>query len=129
MRLKVGGTASAWCMGAIQQGEPATAGDLVPTTPAACNCSSTPAACLVGGERLVTDSSGSAGVTITAGSLATDFTYDSKAGTLADLSATPAVDFVSSSGRYGLRLQVNALGQARICNFGTRDVQGFDTCS
>jgi len=128
VRLKVGGTTAAWCLGAVQQPDPATPGDLVSTTPSACNCSASPAACLVGGERLVADGSDSEGVSVSTASLATDFTYDSKAGTLADLSTTPTVDFVSSSGRYGLRLQVSALGQARICNFGTRDVQGFATC-
>lgn len=129
IRLKVNGSTSDWCLGAVQQTDPATAGDLVSTTPAACNCASNAAACLVGGEVLVADGAASDGVTVNAGSLATDFTYDSKGGTLANLGATPQVEFVSSSGRYGLRLQVNALGQARICNFGTRDVQGFDTCS
>jgi len=129
VRLTVSGTSGAWCLGAIQQPEPSTAGDLVSTTPAACNCSSNAAACLVGGEVLVADSDGSRGVTVSAGSLATDFTYDSKGGTLANLAATPQVDFISPRGHYTLRIEVNALGQARICNAGGRDIQGFETCS
>lgn len=127
VRLKVSGTTSAWCVGAIQASEPATAGDMVSVTPAACNCQSAPATCLVGGDRFVVDQAGRTGVTVTA--VTTDFTYDSKGGTLADLSVTPEINFVSSSTRYGLSVRVTALGQARICSStGKPEIPGFVPC-
>lgn len=126
VRLKMGGSTTAWCVGAIQQGEPAD-GALVSTTPAACDCSAAPATCLVGGERIVVDQAGRADVTVA--DVTTDFTYDSKGGTLADLSTTPQIHFVSSSGRYGLSICVSALGQARACSTtGKREIPGFRSC-
>lgn len=127
VRLKMGGSTTAWCVGAIQQGEPAD-GALVSLTPAACDCSAAPAACLVGGERLVVDQAGRADVTVT--NVAADFTYDSKGGTLADVSLAPEIAFLSSSGRYGLTIRVSALGQARACSTaGLREIPGFLPCT
>lgn len=127
VRLDVGGTSDAWCVGAIQQAEPAE-GALVSVTPAPCDCSGAPETCLVGAERLVVDQSGRAGVTVT--DVTTDFTYDSKGGTLADLAAEPEIEFVSSSGRYGLTIRVSALGQARACSTaGLREIPGFLPCT
>lgn len=127
VRVTVGGTTGAWCLGAVQA-QPASAGLLVESVPDECDCASTPGACLVGGDRVVATGAGRRGVEVATASLATDFTFDSKAGTLRDL-GQPVIDFVSSSRRYGLRIEMNALGHARICNFGTREVQGFSSCS
>lgn len=127
VRLTVAGTTSAWCVGAVQAGEPTTAGALVSVTPAACDCSATPAACTVDGTQLTVDGTGRPGVSVAA--VGTDFTYDSKGGTLANLAATPQIDFLSSSSRYGLSVRVSALGQARACvTSGKRPVPGYQPC-
>lgn len=118
--------AGAWCGGAIQATEPAP-GELVSSAFAACDCT-TPDACMVGGEELVVDGSGRPGVTLSAGAN-TEFTYDSKGGTLSDLDMAPALSFLSSSGRYGLQIQVSALGQARACVIaGKRPIPGYQSC-
>lgn len=113
-----------WCVGGIQQVDPAV-GDPVPLAPAACACDTAPGTCLVGGQQLVASSEGR-GVTIGAGN--TSFTFDSKNGTLSPL-ASQSVDFLSSSARYGLRVQVSPLGQARACVVpGKRPVPGYQEC-
>jgi type IV fimbrial biogenesis protein FimT len=126
VRLSVGGSTTAWCLGAIQAVE-SSAGALVSTTPAACDCSSAPASCLVDDNQLTVDGAGRPGVSVTA--VGTNFTYDSKGGTLSDLAATPQIDFLSSSSRYGLSVRVSALGQARACVMtGKRPVPGYQPC-
>lgn len=127
VRLLVGGTASNWCLGAVQAQEPATAGALVATTPAACDCAAAPNLCQVEGEQLVASGTGRRGVSVSA--VGADFTYDSKSGTLANLASTPQIDFLSSTQRYGLSVRVSALGQARACVIaGKRPVPGYRPC-
>lgn len=129
VRLLAGGVAPEWCIGAIQVADPAP-GQLVSGT-ATCDCTkgaTDPAACTVGSELLAIDGTARSGVTLTTTPLP-DFSYDSKGGTLADLSTTPQIDFVSSSGRYGLSVRVSALGQARACTSpGKQEIPGFPPC-
>lgn len=128
VRVAVGGTTTAWCIGAVQAAEPTTAGALVSMTPAACDCSAAPATCTVDGTQLTVDGAGRPGVSVDA--VGTNFTYDSKGGTLANLASAPQIDFLSSSGRYGLSVRVSALGQARACVIGDkRPVPGYQPCS
>jgi prepilin-type N-terminal cleavage/methylation domain-containing protein len=132
VRLTVGGTTTAWCVGAVQAPEPtANTGALVDETPDPCLCGSAPAGCQVDGGQLTVDGSGRPGVSV--GAVGTDFTYDSKGGTLsaADLSAAslPQIDFISSKGHYGLSININALGQARACvTTNKRPIPGFKSC-
>lgn len=124
VNVSFGVSTTDWCAGGVQQAEPAEY-QVVSTTPATCNCD--PAACLVDGNSLVVNATGRRGVTIAAGGVS--FTYDSKNGTLTDLSASPSVDFLSSSGRYGLRVLVSPLGQARACVIsGKRPIPGYASC-
>jgi len=125
VKVKFADSTSDWCGGAIEQTSPSTVGDPVPLDPTACVCESAPDSCLVGGENLVVNAGGR-GVTIGAGG--TTVTFDSKNGTLNPL-ATREVDFISSSGRYGLKVQVSALGQARACWIsGKRPIPGYREC-
>lgn len=128
VRLTVGGSTSAWCVGAVQAAEPSTAGALVSVSPPACDCSAAPAACTVDGAQFTVDGTGRPGVSVAA--VGSDFTYDSKGGTLANLAAPlPQIDFLSSSSRYGLSVRVSALGQARACvTSGKRPVPGYQPC-
>lgn len=124
VNVRMTATATAWCAGAVEQTSPAAADDPVAINPAACDCSN-PATCVVGGEQLVVSSSGR-DATVPAG--ITTVVFDSKNGTLTPL-GTQAIDFLSSSGRYGLRVRVSALGQARACIIpGKRFVGGYNEC-
>ena len=113
-----------WCVGGIQQADPAE-GALVAVDPAPCQCETSPATCVVGGEPLIATAAGR-DVTIAAGG--TTITFDSKNGTLNPL--TPQnVTFLSKTGRYGLQVQISALGQARACRPSDKDTfPGFSTC-
>jgi prepilin-type N-terminal cleavage/methylation domain-containing protein len=125
VKIKFAAATTNWCAGAIEQASPATLGDPVPIDPAPCACDSAPVACVVGSDNLVTSAAGR-GVTISPGG--TVFTFDSKNGTLDPL-ASQQVDFQSSSGRYGLAVQVSALGQARACiTAGKRPIPGYRPC-
>lgn len=130
--LAVGGTTTAWCVGAVQEAEPAAnSGALVDETPTACNCSTTPASCQVDAGQMTVDGTGRPGVSVAA--VGTAFTYDSKGGTLREEDITAGlpktISFLSSSQRYGLTIQVNALGQARACTIdGKRPIPGYKPC-
>lgn len=125
VKVRFAAATSNWCVGGVQQTDPANPGDPVPLDPAPCACDSAPAGCLVGGEQLVA-SDGGRGVTIDAGNATA--TFDSKNGTLNPL--TPiAVDFLSETGRYGLQVQVSPLGHARACLVsGKRPIPGYKPC-
>lgn len=124
VKVKVAATATDWCAGAVEQTSPTTLGEPVLVDPTACVCT-TPTTCIVGGEQLVVNSTGR-GVTVPAGD--TIVTYDSKSGTLTPL-GTQSVDFISSTGRYGLRVRISALGQARACSIsGKRPMPGYNEC-
>lgn len=125
VNVKFGASTTDWCVGAIEQANPATAGDPVPLAPTACDCSSAPAACTVGGQQL-TASAGDRGVTI--GSGGATVTFDSKNGTLDPLGSR-SIDFISSKGRYGLTVTVTPLGQARACvTSGKLFIPGYEPC-
>lgn len=113
-----------WCVGGVQQADP-TEGALVAVDPAACQCESSPSTCVVGGEQLLASAAGR-DISISPGG--TEITFDSKNGTLDDL--TPQnVTLLSSTGRYGLQVQISALGQARACRLANKDAfPGFPTC-
>lgn len=117
---------AAWCVGAVQAPEPATAGSLVEVSPAACDCT-TPVTCSVDGVPLFADGSGRTGVSVSVtGGI---FTFDSKNGTLTDLVASHRIAFLSRTGRYGLDVLVGPLGQTRACvPAGKRYIPGYRTC-
>jgi type IV fimbrial biogenesis protein FimT len=118
---------AAWCLGALQATEP-TSGALASEDPGPCNCGAPATDCTVGGEPLIVNGAGRPGVAVSA--VGVPFVYDSKGGTLVDLSATPQINFLSSSQRYGLSVQVNALGQARACvPSGKRPIPGYQPCT
>ncbi len=124
--VAVGADTTTWCVGAKQRIPPPRYEQIL-TGADPCNCAGSPAACVVNGEPMIVDGAQRPGVTLGAGG--TTFTYDSKNGTLANLTLTPSIDFNSSSQRYALRVQVSALGQARACvPTGKRPVPGYSPC-
>lgn len=107
-----GGTTAAWCVGARAALDPATAGALVPPA-TACTCAvGNGASCTIAGSRMVVDSTGKPGVTVS--TVDASFTYDAKTGALGNL-APLSVNFTSATGKYVLQLGVSPLGHARTC--------------
>ncbi|WP_157475255.1 GspH/FimT family pseudopilin [Lysobacter sp. Root494] len=124
VKVKFSSDTSDWCVGGIQQADPA-AGELAPVDPAPCACETAPDTCLVSAQRLVAAADGR-GVTMASGGAT--ITFDSKNGTLTPLSPA-SVTFLSSTGRYGLEVQISPLGQARACRPASKDpFPGYPTC-
>ncbi len=106
------GSAAAWCVGANAAVEP-TGGN--PAQDAiACDCtdSTSVTQCRVSAERSAVNVGAHPDVAI--GILPAAFSFDSKLGLISPL-GTRAVTFTSPTGKYDLTMQVNALGQARLC--------------
>jgi type IV fimbrial biogenesis protein FimT len=115
VNLTFRGSSSAWCVGARAAADP-VAGAAVLAAPA-CDCSSAPAACLVDGQSALVSSAGlgafGSAPTIDSADIAVIF--DRKLGTLQDLATAGDVLITSPSGKYQVRIEVLALGQARAC--------------
>jgi type IV fimbrial biogenesis protein FimT len=103
------GSAATWCVGANAAIDP-TGGNPV-TAAAACDCTVS-TSCLVGNQRAVVDSTAFSGVSI--GTLPATFDFDSKLGVISPL-GTRSVTLTSPKGKYDLIIQLNALGQGRLC--------------
>jgi type IV fimbrial biogenesis protein FimT len=103
------GSGTAWCVG----GHPATppTGGNEAGTAGACNCTVT-TECLVSGARSAIAVGATPGVSI--GALPAALIFDSKLGVITPLGAR-TVTLTSPKGKYDLTVQVNALGQARLC--------------
>ena len=123
VNIAFNGTTTAWCVGANAAVEPSN-GDPVGAA-AACNCTNT-AQCQVGGERLAVDVGKHPGVSVN--SVATTFAYSSKLGLINPLGSATAT-FTSPRGKYDIRLNVNALGQASVCTpTGKPAIAGVASC-
>jgi type IV fimbrial biogenesis protein FimT len=123
VNIAFGGTASAWCVGANGADDP-SGGNPVPAVEA-CDCTSS-SACLVGGERIAVDVGKHAKVAVN--DVATSFTYNSKLGLIEPLGSATET-FTSPTGKYDMRLDVNALGQASVCvPSGKPAIAGVTSC-
>ena len=124
VRVTVGGSTTAWCVGANAAANPATSAAPVPAA-TACDCTNA-AQCMVGGQRFAVSSANYGEVTIDA--VGDTFTYDSKLGTVDNLVGA-TFDLTSPSGDYVLRIAVKPLGQSRVCvPAGSTAVSGFRSC-
>ncbi len=103
------GSGTNWCMGA-NAATPPTGGNPAGVA-AACNCT-TPSTCQVSGQTSAIQSGAFPNVSI--GALPASLTFDSKLGTVSPL-VGDSVTLTSPSGKYDIQVQVNPLGQARIC--------------
>jgi type IV fimbrial biogenesis protein FimT len=123
VNIAFGGTTSAWCVGANGAADP-SGGNPVPAV-AACDCTNN-SACLVGGERIAVDAGKHGNVAVN--SVGTSFTYNSKLGLIEPLGSATAT-FTSPAGKYDMRLDVNALGQASVCvPSGKPAIAGVTSC-
>lgn len=103
------GSGTAWCAGANAASAPT--GGQPAGAAAACDCTNT-AVCLLSGQRSAIDVGAYPDVAI--GTLPAALTFDSKLGTITPLGARQ-VTLTSPTGKYDLTVEVNALGQARLC--------------
>jgi type IV fimbrial biogenesis protein FimT len=121
--IAFGGTTADWCVGANAAVEPTGGNEALGAAP--CNCTTTNS-CQVGGQTLALAQGTHDGVTVD--SVATSFVFSSKLGVISPL-GTASATFTSPSSRYGLRLNVNALGQAGVCvPSGKPEIQGVSPC-
>lgn len=114
-----------WCIGAKKADEPAAGSAFDPTLDAACDCTAANV-CMVGNQELRVTSNDYNGVTM--GTRPANVIYDGRLGVVQAL--TPAsVVFTSPKGKYKIRLDVAALGQASMCTpAGQPIIPGILSC-
>ena len=104
------GSGTAWCIGANSAAAPSN-GDPAAAAAGACDCTNG-AECLVSGQRYALDASSYPGVQL-ATTMAT-LTFDRQMGVVAPL-GEHNLTLTSPRGRYDVAVEVDALGQARVC--------------
>ena len=116
------GSGTAWCIGANAATPPA--GGNPAGTATSCDCSDA-SACVVAGQRMAIETA--AFPDVQAGSLAA-FTFNSKLGTLVPL-GDRSISLISPRGKYTVSVEVNALGQSRLCvPAGKPEMSGIAAC-
>jgi prepilin-type N-terminal cleavage/methylation domain-containing protein len=117
------GTTTAWCIGANAAVEP-TGGNEAPVA-TACDCTDA-SKCLVDGQRFAVNVGQHSGIAVN--SVATTFNYSSKLGLITPLGNATAT-FTSPRGKYDMRVNINALGQASVCTpAGKPAIAGVTPC-
>jgi type IV fimbrial biogenesis protein FimT len=123
VNLAFTGSGTAWCVGANAATPPSGGNEA--GAAAACDCT-VATECLVSGVRSAIDVGAAPGVSI--GALPAALIFDSKLGVISPLGAR-TVTLTSPRGKYDLTVQVNALGQARLCvPTGKPDIAGISGC-
>lgn len=121
--IKFTGSGTSWCLGANSASLPTGGNPAGAAT--ACDCTDT-SKCLVSGARLAFDVGSYPDVAI--GALPATMVFDSKLGVVTPL-ATNSVTLTSPRGKYDIRVEVNALGQARLCVPSTKPaIAGVAAC-
>jgi type IV fimbrial biogenesis protein FimT len=116
VNIAMTGSGGAWCMGANAASAP-SGGNPAPGA-TACDCSDG-TQCFVSGQHLVLAASDYPGVQV--GSSLTAMTFDSR---------LSVVSLTSPRGKYDLAVQVNPLGQARLCVPASRpSIAGVPPCN
>lgn len=120
------GSGGSWCLGGNAAVEPTGGQPAQDATACVCTDPTDATQCLVGGQRRAIEVGAHAGVAI--GTLPAAFAFDSKLGMITPL-GTRSLTLTSPRGKYDLTIQVNALGQARLCVPSTKPViVGVDAC-
>lgn len=121
--ISIGGSTSAWCIGANAAIEPVGGAPAAGAT--ACNCA-VANACIVGGQVSRIEPGKHNGVSVSA--VGGGFTFDSKLGVVDPLGSAN-LTFTSPSAKYDMQILVNALGQATVCvPAGKPDIAGVESC-
>jgi type IV fimbrial biogenesis protein FimT len=109
VNLAFTGSGTAWCVGANAATPPSGGNEA--GAAAACDCT-VATECLVSGVRSAIDVGAAPGVSI--GALPAALIFDSKLGVISPLGVRE-VTLTSPRGKYDIKVEVNALGQARLC--------------
>jgi len=123
VNISMGGNGTAWCIGGNAAAPPS--GGNPAGAAAACDCTDTDA-CLVSGQRLAVDVGEFPGVAV--GALPAALTFDHTLGVVSPMGSRTVV-LTSPRGKYDVAVQVNALGQARMCTpAGRPTMSGVAPC-
>lgn len=123
VNIAMAGNSGAWCMGANAAVAPNGGNPAAGATECDCSIASQ---CFVSGQRLVLAASDYPGVQV--GSPITAMTFDRRLGVVSPL-ATRSVTLTSPRGKYDLAVEVNPLGQARLCvPTGKPSISGVPSC-
>lgn len=109
VNISMAGTGTSWCLGA-NSATPPIGGNPVGVA-ATCTCTDA-TQCIVSGQRTAIEVGAYPGVSV--GALPAPLIFDSKLGTITPLGVREFT-LTSPRGKYDLTVQVNALGQARLC--------------
>lgn len=121
--VSMGGSTTAWCIGANEAATPAAAAEFAAS--AACDCTSS-SECFVDGVRRAASESDFPGVQVSAVTMS--FVFDGKLGNVATLDAR-SVDLTSPAGKYTVRMNVSPLGQSTLCvPSGALSLSGVPSC-
>jgi type IV fimbrial biogenesis protein FimT len=112
VNVAIVGSGTSWCVGANSATPPS--GGSPAGAASSCDCTDPADAsqCRVDGQRSAVERGAYPDVRV--GVLPADLTFDSKLGTIVPLGAR-SVTLTSPRGKFDLAVQVNALGQARLC--------------
>jgi Tfp pilus assembly protein FimT len=123
VNIAMAGSAGAWCMGANAATAPSGGNPSPGAT--ACDCSDT-SQCFVSGQHLVLAAADYPGVQV--GPLIAAMTFDRQLGVVSPL-ASRSLTMTSPRGKYDLAVQVNPLGQARLCVPASKpSIAGVPSC-
>lgn len=123
VNISMAGTGAAWCVGANAATPPT--GGAEAGAPVACDCNDA-AQCLVSGNRFAVETGEFPEVRV--GALPAEMVFDSTLGTIVPL-GTRTVTLTSPKGKYDLSIEINGLGQARLCTpSGKPNMSGIAQC-
>jgi len=123
VNLSMAGSGTAWCIGGNAALPPAGGNPAGAAAP--CDCTDTDA-CLVSGQRLAVDVGAFPGVGV--GALPAALAFDHTLGVVSPMGSRTVV-LTSPRGKYDIAVQVNALGQARMCTpAGSPTMSGVAPC-
>ena len=106
------GSGTTWCIGSHAATPPSGGNPAGVADPCDCTDPADASACLVGGQRSAIEVGAHPDVSV--GPLPAAFTFDSTLGAIVPLGARQ-VTLTSPSGKYDIVIEVNTLGQARLC--------------
>lgn len=120
------GSGTSWCAGAHAATPPTGGNPAGAATACTCTDPASTTQCRVGGQRAAVEVGAFPNIAIS--NVPASFAFDSKLGTIVPL-GTPAVTLTSPSGTYDVNVQMNALGQARLCTpSGKPTMAGVPAC-
>ncbi len=115
-----------WCMGGHAAAPPSGGDPAGVADPCDCTDPGDADACLVSGQRTAIEVGEHPEITV--GPLPAAFTFDSTLGAIVPLGARQ-ITLTSPSGKYDLVVEVNTLGQARLCTPADKpSMSGVRTC-